>query len=272
MIKRELKLEKGKEVEIVWGNIGEKREEIKMKVEKRKEKEGEVEKEMIEEIEEMKKSRIKIRIIEVENIDEVIIDIDIVEIIEELKKVMGWIVENVGEIVVFKEIKKNIKSKEVVKVLEGMDLIEDIEEMIIGMIEDRNKEEGKLIKGCLKKKRREMRKWVEKRKGKRKGKGRVWKDEEIERGEDGNFKMIKRKLMEWLWIEEKLRKGEKVERLIIGRLKRKKMELKMGRKISKIEKVLKREKGKLVKIINGLRGIFKIDKMDWKCGKMKKGI
>ncbi len=251
----------GPAVEIVGRHLGKDRPEIHLTIARRTEPSGPVHPALEAAIDALPPGRIELRVLDVEHLDPVFVDVDIVEIIQALQHVMRRIVEHVGARMVLHPLQEHLERDAVMQVLTGMDLITHVDAVFVRMIEDRRPAAGKLVEGGLDQTGRALRPGIDVGPGERAGKGGMRRDAEMLRGCDRHLHLLDRPFLTCLRIAAHFRRSEAVEGVIIGRMHGDQLPLKMGGQFGHFDTVLAGDTGELVAVILRRGSLSEVDQL-----------
>ena len=137
MLQAAFPFEHGPGIVIVLGELGEDRAEIDLSVAERAEPAGAVDPALIAAIDADAAGRIELRILHVERLDALVVEIDEGEIVELLQQEMARIVVDARARDGRRPRRRSARSGAVVKILAGMDFVADVAARLVECVEDR---------------------------------------------------------------------------------------------------------------------------------------
>ncbi|ENN87473.1 hypothetical protein RHSP_28535 [Rhizobium freirei PRF 81] len=251
----------GPAVEIIGGHLREDSTEIDLAVAERTEAAGALDPALIAAIDTLASGRIELRILDVEHLDAVLVDVDVVEIIEALQDIVRGVVEHVGARVVLHALQEHLEGDAVMQVFARMDFVADVNAVFVGVIEDRRPAAGKLFKGGFDETGRTLRPGIDEGPGKRAREGRMRLDAEMLRSRQRHLHLFDRPFLPRLRVPSHFRSRKTVEGFVIGGMHGNELTLQMGRKFRYLDTVRAGDTGELVAIILGGSCLLQVDEL-----------
>src|SRR5271166_246893 len=202
----------------VLRHLGENAGKIDLPVAERTEAPGPLDPRRIARIDALPSVRIELRVLDVERLDPLVVDVDELEIVELLQHEVRRIVVDRAALVALDRVEEALERRSVEQVLAGMELISDVAAGVVERVEDRRPAFGELLERRLDQARRALRPGIEKRPGERAGEGRMGGEAEALRRLGGLHHVFDRPFPPFRRLAPYLLRREGVECVVVSRI------------------------------------------------------
>ena len=246
-------------LEVVCGEVGEDAAEIDLSVAQRAKPPGPVDPGLVSAVNALAAARIELRVLDVEHLDAVGVDVDEGEIVELLQHEVARIVEDVAARMVVDALQQHLECDAVMQILARMDLVAEIDPGLVEGVEDRPPAARKLVERGLHQTRRALRPGIDEGPGQGAGEGRVIRQAEILRRQRRLQHLIDRPFLAGAGVAPNLGRGETVERLVVCRMHGDELALQVHRQFGYDQPLGREQALDLIAIVLARRCFFEVE-------------